>query len=332
MCWSHISARSSVFHPTLTTETYFLLNSELSFEVGGKLHLICVVLCAETCFPLSTLFTVSALSLLPCVHLSHPSDAHLHCPTSPVIMGRTMLTSRSLCNQLRRGAVLLFLATTQGHSSLHIYPESMCVTCAGKHIFMFTSHTITRKMARESNNDSVATKQGQVLLYSSEYASHIHTEENTYPRLEMVHWRISNNLTLCYATGSQLLTQLLCAPKTLQVEACIFSLRSCCFECAHRDEILWATSVFPPCSPRSADTENSLSPLLHTDRIENRGRGVELNPNINSELSPGLNPLFDCMSVFLCWIRCPLGHKNKINIIKIKCIKMNLIRRHSFLH
>lgn len=103
--------------------------------MGGKLHLICVVLCAETCFPLSTLFTVSALSLLPCVHLSHPSDAHLHCPTSPVIMGRTMLTSRSLCNQLRRGAVLLFLATTQGHSSLHIYPESMCVL----HVLVSTS-------------------------------------------------------------------------------------------------------------------------------------------------------------------------------------------------
>ena len=40
-----------------------------------------------------------------------------------------------------------------------------------------------------------------------------------------------------------------------------------------------------PCSPWSADTENSLSlllSLLHTGRIENRGRGAELNPNIPS--------------------------------------------------
>ena len=43
-----------------------------------------------------------------------------------------------------------------------------------------------------------------------------------------------------------------------------------------------------PCSPWSADTENSLSlllSLLHTGRIENRGRGVELNPNIPPESS-----------------------------------------------
>lgn len=173
MCSSHISARSSVFRPTRATKTYFLLNSELSFEVGGKWHLICVVLCAETCFPLSTLFTVSALPLLRCVHLSHPSDAHLHCPTtSLVIMGRTLLTSHSLCNQLRRGGWEGGTAVFSNHSGsfkpAHLPREYVCVTYASKHIFMFTSHTIARKMARDSNNDSVATKQGQVLLYSSE--------------------------------------------------------------------------------------------------------------------------------------------------------------------
>lgn len=52
---------------------------------------------------------------------------------------------------------------------------------------------------------------------------------------------------------------------------------------------LLATCVCLPCSPWSADTENSLSlllSLLHTDRIENRGRGLELNPNIPPEPSP----------------------------------------------
>lgn len=38
--------------------------------------------------------------------------------------------------------------------------------------------------------------------------------------------------------------------------------------------------------------EQSISPalLLHTDWIENRGGGLELNPNLHSKLSPGIHP------------------------------------------
>lgn len=66
-------------------------------------------------------------------------------------------------------------------------------------------------------------------------------------------------------------------------------------ECVHAEEKLpmrrrdWRHLCDAmPCSPRSADTENSLSlllSLLHTGRIENRGRGAELNPNIPPESS-----------------------------------------------
>lgn len=54
-------------------------------------------------------------------------------------------------------------------------------------------------------------------------------------------------------------------------------------------EKLLATCVCLPCSPWSADTENSLSlllALLHTDRIENRWRRLELNPNMPPEPAP----------------------------------------------
>lgn len=46
------------------------------------------------------------------------------------------------------------------------------------------------------------------------------------------------------------------------------------------------------CIPWSADAENNVSLLLHTDRIENRTKEHKLNPNISVELP-------DCMSVFL---------------------------------
>ena len=158
-----LQVRASVLYKTTFDVWHFQLLSSYRYNS----HLLQLWL---------SLLYILALSAFPplCICLDQHADPCLHCPSASLVtVGRTTLTSHSLCNSinLEQGR-LLFIATVQKQRVIQACTSALCVcvcvcVCVTavlraypcKHVCMFMSDSITRKIMRESNKGPQRVRQ-----------------------------------------------------------------------------------------------------------------------------------------------------------------------------